>query len=118
MTTVTTSNTTGAATGTGAVTPAKTGYAALGMADFLTLLTTQMKDQDPTQPVDNTQMVAQMAQFSSLAGINTTNSNLATTNSGIDATNATLAKIATTLNAILAAQQAANAAPAATPAAA
>ena len=36
---------------------------------FLTLLTTQMKNQDPFNPVDNTQMVAQMAQFSSLAGI-------------------------------------------------
>ena len=36
---------------------------------FLTLMTTQLKTQDPFDPVDNTQMVAQMAQFSSLAGI-------------------------------------------------
>lgn len=41
----------------------------MGQADFLKLMTAQMKNQDPFDPVDNTQMVAQMAQFSSLAGI-------------------------------------------------
>ena len=43
--------------------------ASLGQGDFLKLMTAQMKNQDPFDPVDNTQMVAQMAQFSSLAGI-------------------------------------------------
>lgn len=41
----------------------------LDQSDFLKLMTAQMKNQDPFNPVDNTQMVAQMAQFSSLAGI-------------------------------------------------
>lgn len=41
----------------------------LGQDDFLQLMTAQLKNQDPFEPVDNTQMVAQMAQFSSLAGI-------------------------------------------------
>ena len=41
----------------------------LGQSDFLQLMTAQLKNQDPFAPVDNTQMVAQMAQFSSLAGI-------------------------------------------------
>jgi flagellar basal-body rod modification protein FlgD len=41
----------------------------LGQGDFLKLMTAQMKNQDPFEPVDNTQMVAQMAQFSQLAGI-------------------------------------------------
>lgn len=45
------------------------GSQTLGQADFLKLMTAQMKNQDPFDPVDNTQMVAQMAQFSSLAGI-------------------------------------------------
>ena len=36
---------------------------------FLRLLTTQLTTQDPFNPVDNTQMVAQMAQFSQVAGI-------------------------------------------------
>ena len=43
--------------------------ATLGQSDFLKLMTAQMRNQDPFNPVDNTQMVAQMAQFSSLAGI-------------------------------------------------
>ena len=45
-------------------------------ADFLALMTAQLKNQDPFDPVDNTQMVAQMAQFSSLAGISEMNTTL------------------------------------------
>ncbi len=41
----------------------------LDQTDFLKLLTKQMENQDPMKPMDNTQMVAQMAQFSSLEGI-------------------------------------------------
>ena len=48
----------------------------LGQADFLKLLTTQMSNQDPFSPVDNTQMIAQMAQFSSVAGISEMNTTL------------------------------------------
>jgi len=44
--------------------------------DFLQLMTAQLKNQDPFEPVDNSQMVAQMAQFSSLAGISEMNSTL------------------------------------------
>ncbi|MES2337038.1 MAG: flagellar hook capping FlgD N-terminal domain-containing protein [Pseudomonadota bacterium] len=35
--------------------------------DFIKLMTAQMKNQDPFEPMDNSQMVAQMAQFSSLS---------------------------------------------------
>lgn len=45
------------------------GVEQMTQADFISLMTAQMKNQDPFEPVDNTQMVAQMAQFSSLAGI-------------------------------------------------
>jgi flagellar basal-body rod modification protein FlgD len=48
----------------------------LTQADFLSLMTAQLKNQDPFSPVDNTQMVAQMAQFSSVAGISQMNSTL------------------------------------------
>ncbi|HNJ47829.1 MAG TPA: flagellar hook capping FlgD N-terminal domain-containing protein [Novosphingobium sp.] len=48
----------------------------LGQADFIRLMTTQMKLQDPLEPVDNKEMIAQMAQFSSLAGIGDINANL------------------------------------------
>ncbi|GAA4775117.1 flagellar hook assembly protein FlgD [Novosphingobium ginsenosidimutans] len=48
----------------------------LGQSDFIRLLTTQLKSQDPTDPVDNKEMIAQMAQFSSLSGIEQINSTL------------------------------------------
>lgn len=44
----------------------RTPSSALGKDEFMTLLTTQLKYQDPTQPVDNSQMIAQLAQFSQL----------------------------------------------------
>ena len=45
----------------------------LGQSDFLRLMTAQLSSQDPFNPVDNQEMVAQMAQFSSLAGVSETN---------------------------------------------
>ncbi len=47
-------------------TQAKGSGNALGKDQFLLLLTTQLKYQDPLQPVDNQQMIAQLAQFSQL----------------------------------------------------
>jgi flagellar basal-body rod modification protein FlgD len=38
----------------------------LGKDAFLKLMMTQMQNQDPLSPMDNTQMVAQMAQFTSV----------------------------------------------------
>lgn len=48
----------------------------LGQTDFLRLMTTQLKEQDPFKPVDNQAMVAQMAQFSSVSGISEMNVSL------------------------------------------
>ena len=45
----------------------------LDQKDFLRLMTAQLSQQDPFNPVDNQEMVAQMAQFSSLAGVSETN---------------------------------------------
>ena len=83
----------------------------LGQADFIRLMTTQMKMQDPTDPVDNKEMIAQMAQFSSLSGITETNDTLkgiATKIGSISDGNNTLKAIADKLDAILAAQKAAG----------
>lgn len=62
--------------GAGAAPTAGRGMDALGQGDFLRLLTVQMQQQDPFDPVDNKEMLAQMAQFSSLAGVAETNSSL------------------------------------------
>lgn len=59
-----------------AVQPAGTGNKQLDQTAFLRLMTTQLKEQDPFNPMDNTQMVAQMAQFSSVAGISEMNVSL------------------------------------------
>jgi flagellar basal-body rod modification protein FlgD len=50
----------------------------LDTSDFLQLLTTEMNNQDPLQPMDNTASMAQLAQFSSLDQMNqlSTNFNL------------------------------------------
>lgn len=48
----------------------------LDQGDFLRLLTTQLKNQDPLKPIDNEAFVAQMAQFSSVAGISEMNETL------------------------------------------
>jgi flagellar basal-body rod modification protein FlgD len=68
--------TTTGATGTAAATANVAG--AMTQNDFLKLMTTQLTTQDPFNPVDNTQMVAQMAQFSQVAGIAQMNQSLQT----------------------------------------
>jgi flagellar basal-body rod modification protein FlgD len=71
----------------------KGGLNSLDQGDFLRLLTTQLQFQDPLSPVNNEAMLAQMAQFSSLAA-NTE-------------TAAMLGQISRQLDRLIAAQQAA-----------
>ena len=58
------------------VVPAGTAEKQLDQTAFLRLMTTQLQEQDPVDPVDNQAMVAQMAQFSSVAGISEMNTSL------------------------------------------
>lgn len=48
---------------------AKDRSTSLGQADFLRLMTEQLKNQDPLKPLDNNQFLGQLAQFSTVQGI-------------------------------------------------
>lgn len=70
------------------------GYADLGQAEFLKLMTEQIKHQDPFEPLGNEDMIAQMAQFSSL--------------SSATEMSETLKEMSSKLDQLIAAQKAAN----------
>ncbi|RAO77214.1 flagellar hook assembly protein FlgD [Dyella jiangningensis] len=53
-------------------------------ADFLKLMTAQLQAQDPTNPVDNSQFVSQMAQFSQLSTTQQLDTDLQTLSSNIN----------------------------------
>jgi flagellar basal-body rod modification protein FlgD len=49
---------------------------ALGMGNFLTLFTTQLKYQDPSSPLQSHELAAQLAQFSTVEQLTTLNTNM------------------------------------------
>jgi len=69
MTTVTSSTSATAA----ATTAAAASQLSATQDRFLTLLVTQLKNQDPLNPMDNSQVTSQMAQLSTVSGINQLN---------------------------------------------
>jgi len=54
----------------------KTNKDTLGQSDFLKLMTTQLQNQDPFAPMDNGDFIAQMAQFSTVTGIQEINNSI------------------------------------------
>ncbi|GGW21497.1 basal-body rod modification protein FlgD [Gemmobacter lanyuensis] len=60
-----------------------TGRNNLGQDAFLTLLTTQLQNQNPLEPMQNAEFVAQMAQFSTVSGISEVNTTLGGIASGL-----------------------------------
>jgi flagellar basal-body rod modification protein FlgD len=58
------------------VAPTRTPSNTLGKNDFLTLLVTQMQNQDPLDPMKGTEFASQLAQFSSLEQLTNINTNL------------------------------------------
>jgi flagellar basal-body rod modification protein FlgD len=57
-------------------TSSTTGQRMLGKDDFLKLLVAQMQNQDPMKPMDDSQTIAQMAQFSALEAMQNLNATL------------------------------------------
>lgn len=80
-------------TGSDVVLQPKGSQKSLGETDFLSLMTTQLQQQDPFEPVDNQAMIAQMAQFSSLSGINQMNTTLSSIANQISAQTTLLTEI-------------------------
>ncbi|WP_284266601.1 flagellar hook assembly protein FlgD [Roseicyclus amphidinii] len=53
-----------------------TGRDELGQQDFLRLMTAQLQNQDPFSPMENGEFLAQMAQFSTVSGLESVNATL------------------------------------------
>ncbi|MEO7404086.1 MAG: flagellar hook capping FlgD N-terminal domain-containing protein, partial [Burkholderiales bacterium] len=83
------------ATSSGTVGTSRSGTAASAQDindRFLTLLITQMKNQDPLSPMDNSQLTSQLSQISTVSGIenlNTTMKSLAAQFAGLQTMQAT-----------------------------
>jgi flagellar basal-body rod modification protein FlgD len=69
------------ASNTAASAAAAASVAALSVNDFLTLMTAQLKNQDPTQPLDPSTFVTQLAQFGTVSGIDSMQSSLSSLSS-------------------------------------
>ena len=60
----------------------------LGQDDFLKLMTTQLQSQDPFKPMDSAQFLGQIAQFSTVSGIQSLNTGFASLNDSLTANQA------------------------------
>jgi len=60
----------------------------LGQEEFLTLMITQLQNQDPLQPMDDGQFIGQMAQFSTVEGIDSMRQSLETLSQSLTSTTA------------------------------
>jgi flagellar basal-body rod modification protein FlgD len=77
---------TGKTGGTGS-TPATNGTT-LGGTDFLTLMLAQLKNQDPTSPVDSNTFLSQLAQLSEVQGITSLNTSFSTLSNSLSSSQA------------------------------
>jgi flagellar basal-body rod modification protein FlgD len=80
---------TGSPTGTGSTTGTGSPSATtLGGTDFLTLMLAQLKNQDPTSPVDSNTFLTQLAQLSQVQGITQLNTSFSTVSSALSSSQA------------------------------
>jgi flagellar basal-body rod modification protein FlgD len=75
----------GAAAGSAA---SKASATSLGGADFLTLMLAQLKNQDPTSPVDSNQFLSQLASLSEVQGITQLNTSFSTLSNSLTSSQA------------------------------
>jgi len=78
---------TGSTTGTGSATSAASATT-LGGTDFLTLMLAQLKNQDPTSPVDSNTFLTQLAQLSQVQGITQLNTSFSALSSSLSSSQA------------------------------
>ena len=62
--------------------------ATLGGTDFLTLMLAQLKNQDPTSPVDSNTFLTQLAQLSEVQGITSLNTSFSALSSSLSSSQA------------------------------
>lgn len=75
-----------AATGAGTSTTSSTDPSTITSSDFLTLLVSELQNQDPTQPTDPNEYITQLAQVNSLEQLIQINSGISTLDSSLPAT--------------------------------
>jgi flagellar basal-body rod modification protein FlgD len=76
------------ATSTAATPQKQKSATTLDVNDFLKLMSTQLNNQDPLKPLDSSAFVAQLAQFGTVAGIQSMQSSLATLSQSLRASQA------------------------------
>lgn len=80
---------------------AKKGKSELGKDEFLHLLTTQLQHQDPMNPMQDKDSIAQMAQFSALEQLTNMNATLTKLTTSVETGNGTIAKMNTSIEKLM-----------------
>jgi flagellar basal-body rod modification protein FlgD len=81
-------STTGSTSGTSGTSGTGSTDTTLGGTNFLTLMLAQLKNQDPTSPVDSNQFLSQLAALSQVQGITQLNTSFATLSSSLTSSQA------------------------------
>ncbi len=83
-----TTGTTGSTSSSTSSATSGTGSVGLGGTDFLTLMLAQLKNQDPTSPIDSNAFLSQLAELSTVQGINQLNTSFSGLSSSLTSSQA------------------------------